>query len=614
VTVRRPRTARERKVWMSTVGTLLGLLGLGAGALWLANRRDTDLADPTAGLSAAEREEAAIDAPPIRFRDVAAELGVVMRHGPGPRGRTLPEDTGSGIAWGDVDGDGDFDLYAVNIPGPWGAPADPTGLDRLFRNDGERFVDVSDAAGVADAQGFGMGAIFADYDADGDQDLYVTNLGPNRLLRNRGDGTFEDVAALAGVDDPSWSTGAAWGDVDRDGDLDLYVASYVVYDDGGLDADVLSEAAGGEATIPFTLNPNSFDAAPNRLYLNRGDGTFEDVAGSLGVDDPDGRSFAVALCDLDGDGWLDLYVNNDVSTNRLYRNRTGETPGGALAFQDFSTVTGVADPRGSMGLSIADLGAATGRDQTPDGLPDLFISHWVAQENALYLSHAGPDGRWEYRDRIREARMAEISTDRVGWGSAWVDLDRDGFLDLAVANGSTLEMPDDPARLQPEPLFLLWNDGARFHDLAQAAGPDVAVPIDGRGLAAADYDGDGDVDLAVSVNRGAPRLLRNDTVTANRSLAVVLDAPAALALGARVAVTPSGRMAQIRWWGADVGFLGSHAAEMVFGLGPAEGADASVRWLDGRVTRWTGLEAGRVRLGPDGTMGAAGGGSAEERP
>lgn len=601
MSARRPRSARERKVWLSMAATVLGLAALTGAASWLAARRDTDLADPAAGLTAAEREAVAVDAPPIRFRDVAAEVGLVMRHGPGPRGRTLPEDTGSAIAWGDVDGDLDFDLYAVSFPGPWGGAVDPAGGNRLFRNDGGRFVDVTDAAGVGDVEGFGMGATFADFDADGDQDLYVTNAGPNRLFRNRGDGTFEDVAAAAGVDDASWSTGAAWGDVDRDGDLDLYVANYVAYDDGGLSAGVLSEAAGGEATIPFTLNPNSFDPVPNRLYLSRGDGSFEDAAPALGVDDPEGRSFAVTLCDLDGDGWLDLYVNNDVSTNRLYRNRTGEA-GGTLAFQDFSTVTGVADPRGSMGLSVADLGGAA--DPAPDGLPDLFITHWVAQENALYLSLRGPDGRWEYRDRIREARMAEISTDRVGWGSALVDLDRDGALDLAVVNGSTLEVPGDPTRLQPEPMFLLWNEGGRFHDVAAQAGPDIARPIDGRGLAAADFDADGDVDLAISVNRGAPRLLRNETETGNRSLTVILDGPPARALGARVVVTPAGGTPQIRWWGADVGFLGSHAAEMVFGLGRAEGAAVGVRWLDGRETRWTNLAPGRVRLRPDGTVEA----------
>ncbi len=593
---RRGSTKRERRLRASVAGTVFGLVGLTAAALWVSARQDTDLGDPNANVTSREREAVA-DAPPIRFSDVAAERGVIMRHGPGERGRTLPEDTGSGLAWGDIDGDGDFDLYVVNFPGRLGAEPVPEGSNRLFRNDGGRFADVTEEAGVGDLDGFGMGAFFADYDADGDVDLYVTNLGPNRLFRNDGDGRFDQVAAAAGVDDPAWSTGAAWGDVDRDGDLDLYVANYVDYQEGGFGADQLSTSSGGEATIPFTLNPNAFDPVSNRLYLNRGDGTFEEVAAALGVDDPQGRGFAVTMCDLDGDGWLDLYVNNDVSTNRLFRNVAGDREDGTLAFQDLSTLTGIADPRGSMGLSVADLGDQSGGP--PDGWPDLFITHWVAQENAFYFG-AGRTGAgaWEYRDRTRDLGLGEISTDVVGWGSVLADLDLDGRLDLAVANGSTLEMPDDPKSLQAEPPFLLWNDGSRFHDVASKAGPGVDRAIVGRGLAAADFDSDGDVDLAISVNRGAPILLRNETETGNRSLVVTLDAPASRAFGARVElVTRSG--SQIRWWGADVGFLGSHAAEMIFGLGTATAAESlSVSWIGGGETRLEGVPAGAVRVRP----------------
>lgn len=592
------RTKREKRLRLSIAGTVFGLIGLTALAFWTTLSRDTDLLDPTANVTSRERE-LVVDSPPIVFTDAAAELGIAMRHGPGDRSRTLPEDTGSGIAWGDVDGDGDFDLYVVNFaPIDSGTSSGLDGANRLFRNDGGRFVDITDQAGVGDAEGFGMGAYFADYDGDGDQDIYVTNFGPNRLYRNDGTGRFDDVAAEAGVDDGAWSTGAAWGDVDRDGDLDLFIANYVDYDTGGLSAAQLSTSGGGEATIPFTLNPNAFDPEPDRLFLNHGDGTFEEAAVALGLDDPQGRGFAVSLVDLDGDGWLDVYVNNDVSTNKLFRNVTGDMGDGVLAFLDLSTMTGVADPRGSMGLSVADLGDAVGGP--PDGWPDLFITHWVAQENAVYFStgHTGAGGAWEYRDRTRDLGIGEISTDVVGWASAFVDFDLDGLLDIAVANGNTLEVPDDPSRLQPQPLFLLWNDGARFHQIGSKAGPDVERKINARGMAAADFDSDGDVDLAVSVNRGAPLLLRNDTETENSSLSVRLDAPAALAIGARVElVTDKG--SQIRWWGADVGFLGSHAAEMVFGLGEEDAARAlMVRWVGGKETRLERIPAGTVRVSP----------------
>ncbi len=590
----RPASRRQRKIRASLVATFVGLAVLMAIAFWIEAGRETDLADPTAGITATFKDSAG-EHPPIRFRNVAASVGVTMRHGPGPRGRALPEDTGSGLAWGDYDGDGDWDLYAVSFAGPLGAPADERGSNRLFRNDDGRFTDVTPEAGVGDLEGFGMGASFADYDADGDLDLYVTNYGPNRLYRNRGDGTFEDVAARAGVDDAAWSCGVAWGDYDRDGLVDLYVCNYVAYEHdphlGDVDVDV------GEVSIPFALNPNAFDPVRNRLYKNRGDGTFEDVSESAGVENPDGRSLAATLCDLDGDGWLDLYVNNDVSPNRFYRNLGGDE-GAAWSgrFEDVSLGTGTGDPRGSMGLSVADVALPDVKGGEPDGLPELFITHWVAQENALYQSLRLPSGRIEYRDRTRRYRLGEVSIETVGWGSCFVDFDLDGLLDVAVANGSTLESKEDRSRLRAEPLFFFWNDGRQFVEFARTAGEACAGLYGARGLAAADYDGDGDVDLAVAVNRGSPLLLRNDTETSHRSLSVTLVGPAAALFGSKVQLAVGDRQ-QTRWYGADVSYLSMHAPELVFGVGAADGADRlTVTWADGAETRLEDVPAGRVRI------------------
>ncbi len=593
---RRPLSRRQRRIRLSLLATLVGLGGLTGAALWIEAGRETDLADPTAGITASFRDDD-VEHPPIRFLDVARSAGVTMRHGPGARGRTLPEDTGSGLAWGDFDGDGDWDLYAVSFPGPLGAAPDEAGKNRLFRNDGGRFTDVTDEAGVADVEGFGMGASFADYDGDGAVDLYVTNHGPNRLYRNRGDGTFEDVSARAGVDDDSWSCGVAWGDYDRDGLVDLYVCNYVDYEH---DASVDQLASMGDFSVPFSLNPNSFDPAPNRLYRNLGDGTFEDVAEAAGVDNPDGRSLAATMCDLDGDGWLDVYVNNDVSTNRLYRNVGGERDGGdasgQVRFVDIALHTGTADPRGSMGLSVAELGAMSGE---PDGLPDLFITHWVAQENALYASLRFATGRVEYRDRTRRYRLGETSIDTVGWGCGFVDLDLDGRLDIVVANGSTLESKEDRLQLRAEPLFLFWNEGSRFVEIARSAGEACGGTYWARGLATADYDGDGDVDVAVAVNRGHPLLLRNDTETPNGSLRVVLRGPAAALFGARVELSVGDRR-QVRWYGADVSYLSMHAPEMVFGLGGSPAAEQlTVRWAGGGESRLENVGAGRVEVNHD---------------
>lgn len=596
---RRRLSRRQRRIWFSVAVTFVST-GVTAGVVvWVEAQRNTDLADPTAGVTSAFRR---IDAatPDLSFRDVAEESGIVGIQGPGSRTRRLPEDTAGGLAWGDYDGDGDPDLYVVSFPDPARQRSShrdsPSGVDdganRLYRNDGGKFVDVTARAGVADTSGFGMGASFADYDGDGNLDLYVTNYGPNRLFRNRGDGSFDEIAERAGVADSSWSTGMAWGDYDRDGDLDLYVCNYLSYDVSDSDIETVSESNIGNYSVPFSLNPNAFDPEPNRLYRNRGDGTFEERAREAGVENSSGRSLAATFCDLDGDGWLDLYVNNDVSTNKLFRS-SGEIDESApdVYFLDLSTLTGTADPRGSMGLSITNLNAVDGGS---DRLPDLFISHWVAQENALYVSVRGGSADVEYRDRTRQLRLGELSIDTVGWGSAFADLDLDGRIDLLVANGSTLERKNEKDRLRSEPVFLFWNGGKVFHEVAARAGDAMTRLYDARGLAVADYDQDGDVDLAVGINRGRPILLRNDTATANRSITVVLEGADAVRFGARVTVRASGR-AQTAWFGADVSFLSQHGTDLVFGLGDAgrEGT-VTVLWGDGQESEELFTEVGRV--------------------
>ncbi|MCP3960683.1 MAG: CRTAC1 family protein, partial [bacterium] len=296
---------------------------------------------------------------------------------------------------------------------------------------------------------------------------------------------------------------------------------------------------------------------------------------------------------------LDLYVNNDVSTNRLYRNMGGDFGTDApVVFDDLSAMTGTADPRGSMGLSVGEIGGMGGE---PDGLPDLFITHWIAQENAFYESLVTPRGDLEYRDKTRHLRLGEISIDTVGWGSAVVDFDLDGKIDIVVVNGSTLEQKDDPRNLIAEPIFLFWNGGEHFTDVAPAAGDALGQTYWARGLAAADFDGDGDVDLAVSVNRGRPMLLRNETETHHRSLTVRLRAPAAARFGARVAVTVEGGT-QYRWNGSDVTFLGMHAPDLIFGLGEQDVAERlHVRWADGNESTLIDVAAGTVEIVHSGT-------------
>lgn len=590
-------TQRVRRIGWSVLGVVLGTAATTALGLWVQNARNTDLADATTQITDFNAERSAAKVPPIRFRDVADAAGIAMRHGPTRRQRRLCEDTGSGLAWADYDDDGDFDLYVVNycLSAPSGESEAAT--SRLFRNENGRFTDVTAEAGVSNAGGRGMAARWADFDDDGHPDLYVTNvLGPNRLYRNHGDGTFRDIAVDANVAESVWSTGVCWGDYDRDGNVDLYVCSYVDYDTRGLpDSDISYQLQRDAVSVPVALNPSSFDPLPNRLYRNLGNGFFEEVAAQIGVDNPEGRSFSASFTDFDGDGWLDLYVANDVSPNCLFRNLLG-TPDlvaadeGPPAFTDISAITGTADFRGSMGLSIAETGDMT---DSADGLPDLFYTNWLAQGSALYQSLLIPGGRVEYRDRARTVRVVEDSLPMVGWGCGFVDIDLDGREDLLVANGSTIEQPPGRIELIPQPLFVYWNDGQTFRNLAPQAGDTTAATWCARGLAIADYDDDGFADAAISINRGHPLLLHNETRTNYRSLKVRLRGPAAACFGAKVELT-IGPERHFRWWGTDASYLSGRAPELIFGMGEHRVADSlRVQWADGRVSVATRIPAGK---------------------
>jgi len=260
------------------------------------------------------------------------------------------------------------------------------------------------------------------------------------------------------------------------------------------------------------------------------------------------------------------------------------------AFVEVSAITVVADSRGSMGLSISETGAMNGQY---DGLPDLFITHWVAQENALYQSLRLDEEVVEYRDKIREFRLGEISLNVVGWGCGFGDLDLDGRADLMVANGSTLEDRDDTSRLIAEPVFVFWNDGQQFQEIASRTSDALGKTYAARGLAIADFNDDGWPDVALSINRGEPLLLLNQTSLPHHFLKVRLQAPAAACFGAKVEAVVSGQP-QVQWWGADVSLLSQHAPELIFGLGRSKQADAvRVTWADGKITEYPATNAGR---------------------
>lgn len=574
-------------------------------ALGVAVVKGAARVDPTApgadgsidGLTRVLDREAAPEMRRITFEDVTAESGVVFRHFPATRRSLLPEDMGSGLAFGDVDDDGDHDLFLVNFRGSLiddddeveeSAAGDGSGDGRcaLYSNRGDgRFDDVSAASG-ADLHLYGMGAAFADADGDGDLDLYVTAYGPNVLLENDGHGVFADVTARAGVGDERFGAGCAWADDDLDGDLDLYVANYVRFSYRDEDRAQITRQYGSE--IPYTINPSSYPAEANALYRNDGSGRFQDVAAAAGVADPEGRSLGAIWFDFDGDGRLDLYVANDVSANGVFQSRGDGT------FKDVGAESLAADYRGAMGLATCDLGG--------DGDLDLFVTHWIAQENALFenvrVEKPGEGARsWFFADLSESYGLGQISLDTVGWSAGFADFDSDGASDLWVVNGSTLERKGDRTRLVPQPPHLFRQEvGAGFYELARHASPRLAAPIVGRGGAACDFDGDGRVDLAIAVHGGAPLLLRNTSATEHHWLGVRLRQGDgnSRALGATVTVRVGDRR-QSAMVGADGAYLSQHPTDLHFGLGAATRVDELiVRWPDGELERRTDVAVDRI--------------------
>jgi hypothetical protein len=511
----------------------------------------------------------------VTYVDVTDEVGIHFQHSRGTRSSLLPEDMGSGAGFADIDNDGDIDLYVVNIPGPFKQnqmPANTRTTNVLYRNNGNgTFTDITKTAGVGH-QGYGMGCVFADYDGDGNIDLYVTNYGANVLYRNNGDGTFRDVTESAGVSCKLWSTGAAFADVDADSDLDLYVCNYVTYDLEQLEQ-MKEESLQSGKPVPSALNPHVFEPQDNVFYRNNGDGTFTDVTTEIGIAAPGGRSMQAIFSDFDADNDLDLYVANDTSVNYTYRND------GSGLFTDVSAESWAADFRGSMGLAAGDYDG--------DGDVDLFMSHWVDEENALYRNLLKEDGATEhirFVDESYTAMLAEESIKQIGWGTALFDYDNDGDLDIFVTNGSTFQELKRPQVLiaQRDALFRNNSDGT-FTDVSEVTGITLLPTRVGRGAAFADYDNDGDVDIFIVNNHEKPALLRNDGGNRNNWLHVELIGTNANrnAVGAKIQVKTVNRT-QMREIYAGDSYMSFNSFIAEFGVGGATQVESlQVIWSNG---------------------------------
>ncbi|MHC5028480.1 MAG: CRTAC1 family protein [Planctomycetota bacterium] len=504
------------------------------------------------------------------FIDVALASGIDFVHRAGRSDQhLLPEIMGGGAGFLDVDGDGLLDAYLVQSDaGQHGSRG-----NRLFRNLGDgTFADVTETSG-ADDTGYGMGCAAGDYDDDGDVDLYVTNLGDDVLYRNDGDGSFTDVTLGAGIDTPGWSTSAAFVDYDADGDLDLFVTSYVRWSRTGRFLDRECFAATGERDY---CSPQAYDApSHDTLYENLGDGTFRDVSGAAGIASRAGTGLGVICTDLDGDGRVDLYVANDQMPSFAWINL------GAGRFEERAALLGVAVDE--HGRPLAGMGVDAG-DFDRDGDFDLWKVHLDGEAHTLYVN-AGTF----YDDATVRLGLAVPTRAATGFGTAFVDLDLDGRLDLFVANGRVQRAGGAGTATDPYAeanQVLLQTPAGRFVDASERGGAALRLVESSRGAAFADFDEDGDVDVLVCNNDGRARLLRNET-PATRFLAVrVLEASGRDALGA--VIRCSGRDAVFTGLvHAASSYCSTSDARRVIGLGTAVVTRIDVTWADGTATSFT---------------------------
>ena len=544
------------------------------------------------------------------FTDRSEAAGIDFVHFNGASGQLdLREIFGPGAALFDFDGDGDLDVYVVQgrMLGPDGAP-DPATVppegrppgDRLYRNDLAvhadgtrtlRFTDVTAGSGL-DGRSYGMGVAAGDIDNDGRVDLYRTALGPNQLFRNNGDGTFTDVTGPAGVGDPRWSVSASFADLDRDGRLDLYVGNYL---DHRLDApqpECFTRA--GERDY---CGPSAFAAVPDRLYRNRGDGTFVDVTAAAGVAREVGAALGVAAFDADGDGWTDVYVANDGEPNLLWINgRDGTFANGALLAGAALNDDGRTE--GSMGVDAGDFDG--------DGDEDLFMTHLTRETNTLYVN----DGFGLFEDRTVTVGLGAPSLAYTGFGTAWLDFDNDGWLDLLTVNGAVqashqrfvMRRPDAPAGTdgplalhQPNQLFRNLGNG-RFDEVTGRAGPGFGLSEVSRGAAFGDVDNDGDMDVLVTNNNGRARLLINEVGRRNRwiGLRLVGGAGGRDMPGVRVGVFRGDGPPLWRRARADGSYASANDPRVLVGLGRAAAVRrVRVVWPSGREEDWTDLPVDR---------------------
>ncbi len=528
------------------------------------------------------------------FTDVTDQAGISWRHfnGESPD-RFLIETSCGGAAFLDFDGDGLLDIYLVN-GGETPRGKSPTAVrNGLYRNwGGGKFEDVAGRAGVAAVGFYGMGVAAADYDNDGDQDLYVTGFPSSALFRNNGDGTFENVTSRARVENKErWGASAAWIDYDRDGFLDLFVCNYAEL---SFSKPITCDHKG----IPAYCDQRSYTPSRSRLYRNQGDGAFADVSSLSGIDRHESRAFGVVSIDADADGWQDLLVAGDATPNLLLLNQQDGT------FEDVGFEADMAF--NSEGVARSGMGIDAG-DFDGDGNPDFVVTNFHDEFHALYRN----SGRFPYQELSRRSGLTRFTVPYVGWGVRFIDYDNDSDRDLIIVNGHvtrTIEFArKDITYLQPP--LLLDNDGkGKLRDLSARAGPVFRANHAARGLATGDFDNDGDSDaLFVRLNQ-RPVLLRNNRGQDSSWIGFRLQGTRSNrdAIGSRVTVA-WGEQKRVRWLTGGGSFLASHDKRLVFGLGQThpDQITVTIQWPSGHQQSVSGLKANRYHRIVERTPGSS---------